>query len=72
MAATDPMTSEPRRYSIEMPRPLWIGVATIVLIVASVGLRIGIPIYRQELAIQKLTDYGRWVAALEGTSPDEP
>jgi hypothetical protein len=32
MAATDPATPEPRRFLIRPPRPLWIGLALIVLI----------------------------------------
>src|SRR6266487_2069478 len=33
MASTDPNTAESRRFSIRLPRPLWIGVATAVIVV---------------------------------------
>jgi hypothetical protein len=29
MSATDPITPERRRYAIKLPRPLWIGLATV-------------------------------------------
>jgi hypothetical protein len=32
---------------IRLPRPLWIGVSALVLIVASIGMSVGLPIYRQ-------------------------
>jgi len=61
MSATDPPTPERSRFSLRLPRQLWIGVATVVLITAvlvvvTVGLRIGIPIYPQQVAIR---DIGR-------------
>jgi hypothetical protein len=31
MSASDPIIPEPCRFSIRVPRPLWIGVATVVL-----------------------------------------
>jgi len=37
-ALDNPRPPEPRRVSIRLPRPLWIGVATL-LIVAGVGLQ---------------------------------
>jgi hypothetical protein len=51
------MSSVPRRFSIRLPRPLWIGVASGVLIVAVVGLQIGLPVYRhwrQQVAIAEI------------------
>jgi len=27
MAAADPVTADPRRFSVRLPRPLWLGVA---------------------------------------------
>jgi hypothetical protein len=35
MAATDPMTSEHRRFSIHLPRPRWFGMAAVVLSVVA-------------------------------------
>ena len=51
MSATDPTLPELRRFSIRLPRPLWIGLAAIVLVVVAVGLRVGVPIYRQQVAL---------------------
>ena len=51
--ATAPITPEPRRFSIRLPRPLWIGVAAMV-VVGGVGLRIGLPIYWQQAAIREI------------------
>jgi len=53
-APANPIPSEPRRFEIRLPRPLWIGLVAAVIAVASVALRIGLPIYRQRLAIQEL------------------
>src|SRR5262249_45735470 len=39
-----------RRFSIRLPRPLWLGVAALVLIVAAFGISFGVPIYRQQVA----------------------
>src|SRR5262245_43802514 len=33
MAATEPLTSDSRRFSIPLPRSLWIGVAALALVV---------------------------------------
>ena len=54
----DPMPSEPRRFSIDLPRPLWIGVATLAIFVVAVGLQFGLPIYRQQAAIQEIERIG--------------
>ena len=64
MSATDPIIPEPRRLSIRLPRPLWIGVATAVLVVAGVGLRIGLPIYRRAVAIREIRLLGGNVRVL--------
>ena len=50
--------SEPRRSSIRPPSPLWIGVAAVTVIVAGIGLRIGVPIYRQQMAIREVERLG--------------
>jgi internalin A len=69
MVATDPMTAESRQFSIRLPRPLWIGAAMVVLIVISVGLRIAVPIYQQELAIREVERAGGSVPAVVWTGP---
>ena len=56
--ATDPVTPEPCRFLIRLPRPLWIGLAAVVLVVVGVGLRIGVPAYRQQVAIREIERLG--------------
>jgi hypothetical protein len=53
---------------IRLPRPLWIGLATVVLVVVAIGLRIGVPIYRQHVAIREIERLGAYVI----TSPVGP
>jgi hypothetical protein len=57
-ALSIPPTPEPCRRLIRLPRPLWIGVVTVLLIVVALGLRIGIPIYRQQVAIREIQRLG--------------
>jgi hypothetical protein len=52
---------ESRPFSIRLPRPLWIGVATAVVIVVSLGLRVGLPIYRQHAAVAEIERLGGMV-----------
>lgn len=78
MAATASSSDSlvPRRLSIPLPRPLWIGLAAAVLIVASVALRFGLPIYRQQAAIRAIERVGgevylgrveaEWIRAIIG------
>ena len=37
-----------------MPRPLWIGLAAAMLVLAAVSLHVGVPIYRQRVAIREI------------------
>src|SRR5262245_8096366 len=55
-----------RRFSIRLPRPLWIGLATILLIVVAVGLHIGVPIYREQVAIREIERLGGYVQTEQG------
>jgi|SRR5579872_1520014 len=81
MSVTDLTSPEPRRFANSLPRPLWIGLAAIVLIVAGVTLRIWAPIYRQHLAIREFERAGGYVATvkswpdwlqrLSGTGPSQ-
>jgi hypothetical protein len=57
MASTGPVTPTPRRFALRLPRPLWIGVATGVMIVAAIGLRFGLPIYRQQAVIREIEHF---------------
>ena len=47
---------EPHRFSIRLSRPLWIGLAIVVLFVVGVRLRIGLPIYRQPQSSIRISD----------------
>jgi hypothetical protein len=44
--------SEPRRFSIRLRRPLWIGVGTVLILGVVTAFWMWIPIYRQELALE--------------------
>jgi hypothetical protein len=63
MSTIDPTMPGPRRFSIRLPRPLWIGVAAVLLVVAEAGLRIGVPIYRQHAAVREVKRLGGKVEA---------
>ncbi len=63
MSATDLVNPIPRRISFWPPRPIWIALWAVVLIGVAVGLRIGIPIYRQYAAIRDIKRAGcRYIA----------
>src|SRR6516165_6070854 len=51
MPATEPIIPDPRRLSLRLPRPLWIGVAAGALTVAAVGIQVGLPVWQQHVAI---------------------
>jgi hypothetical protein len=61
MAATDPITPDPRRFSLRLPRPLWIGVTTIVMVVVAGALQFGLPVYRRHAAIREIDRVGGMV-----------
>ena len=48
-----PTHSEDRRFSIRLPRPLWIGLTGIALAIVAFGIGIGVPIYQEEVAIRR-------------------
>src|SRR5262245_32333634 len=60
MARTAPTPASPfaSGISIWLPRPLWIGLASAVLVVVTVGWRFGWPIYRQQVAIREIERAG--------------
>ena len=60
MAATNSNIPDSRHFSIRLPRPLWIGLAAAVVVFVAVGLRIGLPIYRQSVAARKVEQLGGW------------
>jgi hypothetical protein len=53
-ASPNPLPPEPRRFLIPLPRPLWIGLAASVLIVAAAALHFGAPLYRQHVAVREV------------------
>jgi Leucine-rich repeat (LRR) protein len=69
MAATDSIIPEPRRFPIRLPRPLWLGLAAFFIIVASVVLRVGLPIYWQHVVLKEIERLGGTVVTMPG-GPD--
>jgi hypothetical protein len=61
MVTTDSTTLAPRRFSIRLPRPLWMGWAVFVVLVGAVGLGFGLPIYRQQMAKEALKERGAYI-----------
>src|SRR5262245_14276515 len=58
MSATDPVIPEPRDFPIRLPWPLWIGVATVVLVIVAVSIRFGMACHRQQAAICEIERVG--------------
>jgi hypothetical protein len=58
--------SVPRRFSIRLPRPLWIGLTTAVLVVVAVGLGVVLPILRQQVAIREIQRLGGEIVIQNG------
>jgi len=56
--ATPSPSPEPPRFSIPLPRPLWIFLATVVLVALAAGFVIGRPIYREQKAILEIERVG--------------
>src|SRR5437868_14663256 len=48
------MTCEPRRFSIRLPRPLWIALVTVVVVISAVGVLFALPIYQQQMAVREI------------------
>jgi Leucine-rich repeat (LRR) protein len=73
MAPADPSRTPTgtARFLIPLPRPRWIGVVAVLLLVASFGLHIGLPIYRQQAAISEIERLGGTIRTNYG-SPDLP
>jgi hypothetical protein len=51
--ANDPITTAPHRFSMPLTRSAWIAL-TAALVLVGVGLRIGLPIYRHQVAIREI------------------
>src|SRR5262245_11531899 len=54
---------------IRLPRPLWIALATGMLVVTAVGVRVGMPIYQRHAAIRTLEQHGAYIEMVDAT-PD--
>jgi hypothetical protein len=50
-AAPNPTPPNSRRFPIRLQRPLSIGLATAALVVAAVGLHVGVPMYQEHVAL---------------------
>ena len=72
MAAAAPNLNlfEPHRCSIRLPRPLWIGLATVVLIMIAAGLSVGLPIYWQSTAIREIERVGGSIIETRPRGPE--
>ena len=53
-----PAVRTPVHFSVRLPRPLWIFLASVAIAVVSLGLRFGEPIWRRQLAIWELERIG--------------
>jgi hypothetical protein len=51
---------------LRVPRVIWIAVPTFVLVVVSLGLAIGFPIYRYLRAVTEIERRGGWVRTRDG------
>ncbi len=62
MATTSPMPtpapSVPNRFLIRLPRPFWIGIAAVVIVASAIGVVVGLPAYRQQVAIREIERVG--------------
>ena len=69
MPGTDPITPDSRRCSVSLPRPLWIAVTALILIVVAALLSALMPAYRHRAAIRELEAVGGKVRIRPG-GPD--
>jgi len=63
---SNPTPHEPYGLSIRMPRPLWLALATAVVVALGIALRVGVPIYHQQTAIHEIEQLGGKVKTLPG------
>jgi hypothetical protein len=49
--------------TLKLPRPLWFAVPTALLVVGAVALKVGLPIYRQRVAIRLIEEHKGFVDA---------
>jgi Leucine-rich repeat (LRR) protein len=60
------MTPEPRRMALSLPRPLWLGLAAVVMAVTVLVLQVGVPIYREQVARSDLERAGGVISTRQG------
>jgi hypothetical protein len=70
MTAPDLTSPEPSSFSVRLPRPLWIGVAAIVLVVAAIGLRLGVSGYRRRVAVREIERFHGSIQYLHLSGPE--
>jgi hypothetical protein len=56
------MADEKARPKTSLPRPLWFGLATVLVLVTGIALRVGVPIYRQRPAVQVVEALGGYAS----------
>src|SRR5579871_1827723 len=63
MSTPDPFSAASRHFTIRLLRPMWIGFAAGMMVVAAVGLWLGIPAWKQQAAIRKIVELQGQVAS---------
>jgi len=69
MAVTAPVNPNSLPSPIRLPRPLSIGAVAVVVCIVAAGLRFGLPIYRQQVAIREIERLGGRITT-EPVGPD--
>jgi hypothetical protein len=70
METIDPSRREPRRFPIRLPRPLWIGLAAILLIMVATGLRFGVSGYQRRVAVGEIERFNGSIDYLNRRGPE--
>jgi hypothetical protein len=69
ISGPDSIAPDSRPFSMRLPRPLWIGLATILLVVVGVGLRFGVPLYQRRSAIREIGHFNGTVQVRHPRGP---
>jgi len=56
MSFPNPVSSEHRRLVVRLPRPLWIGLAAVVLLGAGLAVRLGVQMHRYRATVRKFRE----------------
>src|SRR5262245_24633536 len=54
----DQIPAERRGISLQLPRPLWIGLATALAVAVAVGVQVVVPMWREQTAIREIRRVG--------------